>query len=137
MSVPRISLGKQSDGAYGLRISKPGYNVRTNPVDNEQLHFNSDWGASMPIWAQFQMSIPAVSSGYSPVYTGAFSALPYIPVIIITFARARFYDLFPGNNISMQYVVFASCADRLLVQTNSIMGDVVLTATVTTLEAFS
>jgi hypothetical protein len=45
----RVLLGKFPDGGYGLRVSVPGYDVRSNPVDNELLVFNSDWANTLPI----------------------------------------------------------------------------------------
>lgn len=48
--VKRVLLGKLPDGHYGLRISDPGYDVTSDPVDNEKLIFNSDWPAVLPIY---------------------------------------------------------------------------------------
>jgi hypothetical protein len=46
--VQRVLIGKFPDGdssqyGYGLRISKPGYDVKVANPDNEKLVFNSDW----------------------------------------------------------------------------------------------
>jgi hypothetical protein len=46
----RILLGEFPDGGYGLRASLPGYDVTSNPVDNTQLAFSSDWQAILPIY---------------------------------------------------------------------------------------
>jgi hypothetical protein len=46
----RVLLGKFPDGNYGLRISDPGYDVSSNPVNNERLIFNSDWSAILPVY---------------------------------------------------------------------------------------
>lgn len=47
--VARVLLGHLPDGHYGLRVSEPGYNVASNPVDDEKLYFSSDWPALLPI----------------------------------------------------------------------------------------
>jgi hypothetical protein len=50
--VERILLGRFPDGGYGLRVSEAGYNVTSNPVNNEKLVFNSDWPAVLPVYAK-------------------------------------------------------------------------------------
>ncbi|MDB5597368.1 MAG: hypothetical protein JWM36_4329 [Hyphomicrobiales bacterium] len=45
----RILIGKIPGANYGIRISQTGYNAASNPVDQEKLLFNSDWGEIMPI----------------------------------------------------------------------------------------
>ena len=68
--VQRVLLGKFPDGGYGLRVSQAGYDVTSNPVDNEKLVFNSDWPEVLPIYAK----------GYS-VNNGstAYPDLGYVP----------------------------------------------------------
>lgn len=41
----RILIGPfpEGSGTYGVRVSQPGYDVMSNPVDNSKLVFNSDW----------------------------------------------------------------------------------------------
>jgi hypothetical protein len=39
----RVLIGAFKDGGYGVRVSQPGYDVTSNPVDNSKLVFNSDW----------------------------------------------------------------------------------------------
>jgi hypothetical protein len=66
--VKRILIGKLPDGpnGFGLRISKPGYDVEAlrpgtpGSTDNEKLVFNSDWQTVLPIYITGQTS---VSSG--------------------------------------------------------------------------
>lgn len=52
----RVLLGKFPDGdnspnGYGLRISKPGYEVTVANPDNEKLIFNSDWIGILPLYS--------------------------------------------------------------------------------------
>lgn len=52
--VTRVLLGKfpagdNSPNGYGLRISKPGYEVTVANPDNEKLVFNSDWEGILPL----------------------------------------------------------------------------------------
>ena len=53
----RLLLGAFPDGGYGLRISWPGYDVTSNPVDNEGLLFNSDWPGVLPIYLIGNVSV--------------------------------------------------------------------------------
>lgn len=42
--IPRVSLGQQPDGTYGLRVSLPNINVlAADPNNSNHLSFNSDW----------------------------------------------------------------------------------------------
>lgn len=76
--VDRILLGAFPDGGYGCRISKPGYDVKTNPVDNEQLIFSSDWAATMPIYLTGTILVPVDTDT-----TVTFTSLGYIPLVAI------------------------------------------------------
>jgi hypothetical protein len=63
----RVLIGKLPDGpnGYGLRVSKPNYDVTAlrpgtpGSADNEKLIFNSDWGAILPIYITGQTSVSA------------------------------------------------------------------------------
>ena len=72
--VKRVLLGKFPDNGYGLRISEAGYDVSSNPVDNEKLIFNSDWPAVLPVHATGYMNLTA-----GQTQTAAFADLGYIP----------------------------------------------------------
>ena len=74
----RILIGKfpESSSAYGLRISKAGYDVASNPVNNENLIFNSDWLATLPIY----MTGAASPSGST--VTASYSSLGYVPYCV-------------------------------------------------------
>ena len=71
----RLLLGAFPDGGYGLRISEPGYDVTSNPVNNEQLLFNSDWPGVLPIYL-----IGNVSVNNSTVTVSFPDNLGYIPM---------------------------------------------------------
>ena len=45
----RFPEGDNSPTKFGLRISKPGYDVTTPNPNNEQLIFNSDWQGILPL----------------------------------------------------------------------------------------
>lgn len=70
----RVLLGAFPDGGYGLRVSKAGYDVSSNPVDNTQLIFNSDWPAILPIYATGYMYIGAGST-----QSASYPSLGYLP----------------------------------------------------------
>lgn len=62
--VKRILLGAFTEGGgkFGLRVSQAGYDVATNPVDNEKLVFNSDWPEVLPIYQTGSIAVPANTS---------------------------------------------------------------------------
>lgn len=69
----RVLIGKFPDGGYGIRVSQPGYDVTSNPVDNEKLIFNSDWQSSLPVHAAGTIAVN------NNTVTQTFPALGYIP----------------------------------------------------------
>lgn len=70
----RILIGRFPDGGYGLRVSQAGYDVTTNPVDNEQLVFNSDWPAILPVYTTGYMNLSAGNT-----ITAYYTDIGYIP----------------------------------------------------------
>jgi hypothetical protein len=80
--VQRVLIGKFPDGdsspnGYGLRISKPGYDVKVANPDNEKLVFNSDWAGILAVHLVGQTSVSAGGTatvahnlGYIPFITG-------------------------------------------------------------------
>jgi len=72
----RVLIGKFPDGGSGIRISQPGYDVESNPVDNEKLHFNSDWQSTSLIHATGSITCP-----FNATTSASWSALPYIPFV--------------------------------------------------------
>lgn len=80
----RILLGKLPSGNNGLRISQSGYDVGTEPIDNERLIFSSEWPEAIPIYMQgfgrfYQ------GSGSPTVATVAFPSLGYVPYVEFIF----------------------------------------------------
>lgn len=72
--VQRVLIGQFPDGGYGVRISQAGYDVTTNPVDNERLVFNSDWSYSLPLLISGTISVPSTT-----VTVNFGLTLPYVP----------------------------------------------------------
>jgi hypothetical protein len=72
--VKRVLLGRFPDGGFGLRVSQAGYDVTSNPVDNEKLIFNSDWPGILPIYATGYMNLSADSTT-----TASYTDMGYIP----------------------------------------------------------
>jgi hypothetical protein len=72
--VNRVLLGAFADGGYGLRVSQAGYDVTSNPVDNEKLIFNSDWPAVLPVYVTGSVSLTA-----GQTQTITYPALGYVP----------------------------------------------------------
>lgn len=103
----RTILGHFTDGGYGLRVSKPGYDVMTNPVDNSQLMFNSDWASCFPIhWTSGMFAIGA--GGSTNLY---FTALGYVPFCSVTYQYGAGSAPSPvGGGNSLPHISSASAA---------------------------
>lgn len=71
--VKRILIGQLPDGGYGMRVSQPGYDVTSNPVDNEKLIFSSDWQSLLPVHATGTITVN------NSTVTQNFTNLGYIP----------------------------------------------------------
>lgn len=84
----RVLIGKFPDGGYGLRVSKPGYDVTSNPVNNEQMVFNSDWQDILSIYA-----MGTLNSGGS--YTHGLGYIPFVAGFINSFGNWE--KLMPTN----------------------------------------
>jgi|688.fasta_scaffold13803_6 hypothetical protein len=69
----RVLIGKFPDGGYGMRVSEPGYDVTSNPVNNERLVFSSDWQSLLPIHAVGTISVNNSTASAN------FADLGYIP----------------------------------------------------------
>ncbi len=86
--VKRVLIGKFPDGGYGLRVSKPGYDVTSNPVNNEQMVFNSDWPDILSIY-----TMGTLNSGGS--YTHGLGYIPFVAGFINAFGNWE--KLMPTN----------------------------------------
>lgn len=76
----RIAIGQMPDGSYGMRVSMAGYDVLSNPVDNEKLIFSSDWPATFPIYAKGSYT---KSSSRTTTDTVAFAGMGFTPVVFV------------------------------------------------------
>lgn len=78
----RILIGKIPGATYGVRISEPGYDAASNPVDDERLLFNSDWTEVLPIHqiGSFVHRTTA-DQGSDVVQTVSFSGLGFVPFV--------------------------------------------------------
>lgn len=74
--VKRVNFGVLGDGSIGLRVSKPGYNVATNPPDPTQLVFDSNWGAVLPIY--YSTGVFSLANGATQTFNFP-AALSYTP----------------------------------------------------------
>jgi len=88
----RILLGRFPDGGYGLRVSQAGYDVTSNPVDNEKLVFNSDWPAVLPVYAKGII----YGSG-----TASYPDLGYVPFCSALINDGRGWEQF-SNSTALQ-----------------------------------
>lgn len=84
--VQRVLIGKFPDGGIGLRVSEPGYDVMSNPVDNRRLYFSSDWAEVLPVLVRGTFNI---STNQNSVKVANYTYPGYIPF-------ARFFYLEPA-----------------------------------------
>lgn len=108
----RVVMGRQSDGSYGLRCSLPGYDASTNPPDNTQLAFSSDWGSVLPIYlAGTRLGL---ANGTDTSIT--FTSLGYIPLGFYLgrpAGQAGWNSLPPPYNGRNVYLVVATYIDHI------------------------
>jgi hypothetical protein len=92
----RVLLGAFPDGGYGMRISQPGYDVNSNPIDNERLTFSTDWPQTAPI----------LQSGIVDIRYGAQISFPtraFRPQFAVLFASDD-YSLFTYDPLRICHV---------------------------------
>lgn len=78
--MDRIEWGELTDGALGLRISQAGYDVKSNPIDNERLIFSTEWTET--VRAIIGSGSFSVGSGTTSTVNYP-SALGFYPIITI------------------------------------------------------
>jgi hypothetical protein len=76
--VYSVDLGEQADGSYGLVCAKPGYNVRSNPLNDEELVFNSAWVSALPVF--YATGVVGLANGHSITipYPETLSYVPFM-----------------------------------------------------------
>jgi len=73
--IGKFPVGDNSPNGYGLRISRPGYNVNVANPDNERLIFNSDWEGILPL-----LSNGTISNGQSVSHGLGF--IPFVSAMV-------------------------------------------------------
>ena len=81
--VDRVMIGHitQESGEYGLRVSKPGYNVSTTTANN--MLFDTYAGRNAMVYAG-GAGLNLGDSSDNFLTTGSKSSLGYIPLVIVT-----------------------------------------------------
>lgn len=100
--VKRVLIGQFPDGGYGIRVSQPGYDVTSNPVDNEKLIFNSDWQSALPVHA---VGTIAVNNN---TVTQTFADLGYIPHSTSLINDGEWQQYVTANSIIAQTVTIGT-----------------------------
>lgn len=79
----RVVHGALPGGGFGLRVSRPGYNVLDAGLTGKQLAFDSRWGAAARLFLNGKVTLSSVFPvAYHTVSFGAtFASVP--PVIIM------------------------------------------------------
>lgn len=92
----RVLLGPLPSGAYGLRVSRPGFDVTNPALTGQQISFSSEWAQAGIIFAKGSVSVPTGSFGYTSVAFGVtFSRPP--PVIAYADRSSVLTPLQRGN----------------------------------------
>lgn len=100
----RVRLGAFNAGGFGLRVSSPGYDVNTVPVDNTKLVFNSDWAEMATEFLTFSITVPPATPSTPQLTTVTYPDLGYVPFMIAQINTssglylASSIDSFGGNN---------------------------------------
>lgn len=78
----RVALGLLPGGGYGVRVSRPGYDVLNNALTGAQIAFDSRWVTAARVFLNGSVTAPQSSFGsYTSI---AFpSSLPSIPTAIV------------------------------------------------------
>jgi hypothetical protein len=75
----RVVMGNLPGGSSGLRVSRPGYDVLTHPVEPRGLAFDSGWTSALKVFMSGSVSVPSTTSAFQYVTVGfgtTFSAPP-------------------------------------------------------------
>lgn len=140
----RVLIGKFPDGNYGVRVSKPGYDVTSNPVDNEQLAFNSDWSYMLPVLlggtAVVNATTVTVNFGFDLGYIPFCSAFIVDPSFTYLHHSTNsmeqtpsIFDYWTEGSASCTQIDVGTFSDRLVLRTN---GNRTIKYTVYRLKAF-
>lgn len=89
--VDRVMIGQitQESGEYGLRVSKPGFNVSTTTANN--MLFDTYAGRNAMVYAG-GAGLNLGDSSDNFLTTGGKSSLGYIPLVIVTEKLAGSYE---------------------------------------------
>ena len=97
----RVLIGQFPGGAYGLRCSKPGYDVLTpNPAFNE-LTFDSTWTQTLPVHCA--SGIVGIGPGGSATIGFSTGGLAYVPMSQTFFAFSHSGPWQAFNNSTYSY----------------------------------
>ena len=83
----RVLLGALGGGDYGLRVSRPGYDVTDPALAKEQLAFDSRWTEVSNVW--MAGSVVFTPSGTTVSYGTTFAVPP--PVFGIVLISGRYH----------------------------------------------
>lgn len=81
--VQGVQLGALSAGGYGLRVSRPGYDVSNGLLRGKAMAFDSGWSNSTRVVLSGSVFVPQNSTPltYTTAYFG--QSFPEIPPVII------------------------------------------------------
>lgn len=96
----RVILGALPGGGYGLRVSRPGYDVTNAGLAPSALSFDSSWLKTARVHTQGSVYVPAEPSGlaWTSTYFTAVSPLP--AVMALREEGGKFYPIQLGSDVS-------------------------------------
>lgn len=100
----RVIIGQFPDGGYGMRISEPGYDVLSNPIDPERLIFNSDWDNTVNIAARGSVTIAPTANSV----TVALASPVNIPVVV--YAHRSSLAAVPNRDVPRYAPIYVSAS---------------------------
>lgn len=116
----RVLLGDFPDGGVGLRCSKPGYGVHSNPPDPSQMVFDSSWGSVLPI--HYMSGVFGLAPGQSTniYYPTALSYYPFWQLIQSDDDNLWYQnpDMMTYNSLQNGYLESTAWTDHVYVYNN-------------------
>lgn len=95
----RVAFGRFPDGGFGLRASKPGYDVLTQNPDFTKIVFNSDWNSVLPVHCS--SGVVGLGGWSSTVIGFSPGALSYVPMSQCFFALSANGPWLSADNVGI------------------------------------
>lgn len=92
--VQRVVYGALPGGGYGLRVSRPGFDVLNPSLPPSQLSFDSGWDRTLKVFMSGSVAVPVATGAfqYTTVNFGRTFSTPPVCLAWVTNASGSFED---------------------------------------------